>query len=31
MELQTLTYCVVGATFLLYIAIAIKARAGSTG
>jgi len=31
MDLQTLTYCVVGATFLLYIAIAIKARAGSTG
>lgn len=31
MDLQTLTYCVVGATFLLYIGIAIKARAGSTG
>ena len=31
MDLQTLTYCVVGATFLLYIGIAIKSRAGSTG
>jgi len=31
MDLQTMTYCVVGATFLLYIGIAIKARAGSTG
>lgn len=30
MDLQTLTYLVVGATFLLYIAIAIGARAGST-
>lgn len=30
MDLQTLTYCVVGATFLLYIGIAIKSRAGST-
>lgn len=31
MELQTLIYLVVGATFLLYIGIAIWARAGSTG
>ncbi len=30
MELQTLTYMVVGATFALYIGIAIWARAGST-
>ena len=30
MSLQTLTYIVVGATFLLYIGIAIWARAGST-
>lgn len=30
MELQTLTYLVVGATFTLYIGIAIWARAGST-
>ncbi|MBD3669430.1 MAG: cation acetate symporter [Gammaproteobacteria bacterium] len=31
MELQTLTYIVVGLTFALYIGIAIWARAGSTG
>ena len=31
MDLSTLTYVVVGATFLLYIGIAIWARAGSTG
>ncbi len=31
MDLQTLTYTVVGATFLLYIGIAIWARAGTTG
>ncbi|MEG3619585.1 sodium:solute symporter family protein [Magnetovibrio sp. PR-2] len=31
MELQTLTYIVVGITFTLYIGIAIWARAGSTG
>jgi cation/acetate symporter len=31
MDLQTLTYVVVGATFLLYIGIAIWARAGTTG
>lgn len=31
MDLQTLTYAVVGATFLLYIGIAIWARAASTG
>jgi len=31
MDLSTLTYMVVGATFLLYIGIAIWARAGSTG
>ncbi len=30
MELQTLTYLIVGATFALYITIAIMARAGST-
>ena len=30
MELQTLTYLVVGATFALYIGIAVWARAGST-
>ena len=30
MELQTLTYMVVGFTFALYIGIAIRARAGST-
>ena len=30
MDLQTLTYCVVGATFLLYVGIAVWARAGST-
>ncbi len=30
MELQTLTYIVVGITFALYIGIAIWARAGST-
>ncbi|MEM6817484.1 MAG: sodium:solute symporter family protein [Pseudomonadota bacterium] len=30
MELQTLTYIVVGITFLLYIGIAVWARAGST-
>lgn len=30
MELQTLTYLVVGATFVLYIGVAIWARAGST-
>ena len=30
MELQTITYLVVGATFALYIGIAIWARAGST-
>ncbi len=30
MELQTLTYLIVGATFALYIGIAIWARAGST-
>lgn len=30
MDLQTLTYIVVGATFALYIGIAIWARAGST-
>lgn len=30
MDLKTLTYLVVGATFLLYIYIAIRARAGST-
>ena len=31
MDLQTLTYIVVGASFLLYIGIAIWSRAGSTG
>jgi len=31
MDLSTLTYVVVGATFILYIGIAIWARAGSTG
>jgi cation/acetate symporter len=31
MDLQTLTYTVVGATFLLYIGIAIWSRASSTG
>jgi len=31
MELQTLTYLVVGATFALYIGIAIWSRAGTTG
>ena len=31
MSLQIMTYLVVGATFALYIAIAIKARASSTG
>ena len=31
MSLQAMTYLVVGATFALYIWIAIKARAGSTG
>ncbi len=31
MELQTLTYLVVGATFALYIGIAIWSRASSTG
>ena len=31
MDLSTLTYLVVGATFLLYIGIAVWARAGSTG
>ncbi|MGB1907780.1 MAG: sodium:solute symporter family transporter, partial [Spongiibacter sp.] len=30
MDLKTLTYLVVGATFLLYIGIAIWSRAGST-
>ncbi|HAN67739.1 MAG TPA: cation acetate symporter, partial [Halieaceae bacterium] len=30
MELQTLTYLVVGASFALYIGIAIWSRAGST-
>ena len=30
MELQTLIYLVVGASFLLYFAIAVWARAGST-
>lgn len=30
MDLQTLTYIIVGATFLLYIGIAVWARAGST-
>ena len=31
MELKTLTYIVVGATFALYILIALMSRAGSTG
>ena len=31
MELQTLTYLVVGASFLLYIGIALASRASSTG
>lgn len=31
MELQTVTYLIVGATFALYIGIAIWSRAGSTG
>ncbi len=31
MELQTLTYLVVGATFLLYVGIAIATRAHDTG
>ncbi|MEM1411788.1 MAG: VC_2705 family sodium/solute symporter, partial [Pseudomonadota bacterium] len=31
MDLQTLTYIVVGATFLLYIGIAVYSRASSTG
>ncbi|MCB1869093.1 MAG: cation acetate symporter, partial [Gammaproteobacteria bacterium] len=31
MELQTLTFIVVGLTFALYIGIAIWAKAGSTG
>ena len=31
MDLSTITYIVVGATFLLYIGIAIWARAGTTG
>ena len=31
MDLQTLTYIVVGATFALYIGIAIWAKAGTTG
>ena len=31
MELQTLTYIVVGLTFALYIGIAIWARAATTG
>jgi len=31
MDLQTLTYVVVGATFALYIGIAFWARASSTG
>lgn len=30
MDLKTITYLVVGATFVLYIGIAIWARAGST-
>jgi cation/acetate symporter len=30
MDLQTLTYLIVGGSFVLYIAIAIWARAGST-
>ncbi|TVQ94211.1 MAG: cation acetate symporter, partial [Chromatiaceae bacterium] len=31
MELQTVTYLIVGATFALYIGIAIWSRAGTTG
>ena len=31
MELQTITFLVVGATFAFYIGIAIYSRAGSTG
>jgi len=31
MELQTLTYLVVGATFILYIGIAVWAKAKTTG
>ena len=31
MELQTLTYLVVGASFALYLGIAIASRASSTG
>ncbi|MGB0406476.1 MAG: sodium:solute symporter family transporter, partial [Pseudomonadales bacterium] len=31
MTLQTLTYLVVGASFALYIAIALRTRAASTG
>ena len=31
MDLQTLTYITVGATFALYIIIAIRSRATSTG
>ena len=31
MDLQTLTYLVVGATFALYMGIAVWARAGTTG
>ena len=31
MSLQLLTYLVVGATFVLYVAIAVRTRAGSTG
>ncbi len=31
MDLQTVTYLIVGASFALYIGIAIWARAGSTG
>ena len=31
MDLQTLTYLVVGATFVLYIGIALSTRARSTG
>ena len=31
MDLQTLTYIVVGASFALYFGIAIYSRAGSTG
>ena len=30
MDLQTLTYTVVGATFVLYVGIAVWARAGTT-